>query len=85
MPKKKANEDFAHTIIKVFKTERIDEQNRFDLRIVRWKTAKCNTLEKRRIWEAKNTELFRKMVGLSADDVQFVVNNSEEILKLLKE
>lgn len=83
--KKSKNEDFEHSVVKVFKTERIDEQNRIDLRIVRWKTAKCRTIENRRIWEANGTDLFRKMVGLSADDIQFIINNAEEILRLLRE
>ena len=71
---------FAHDIIKVFKSERIDDKNRFDLRIVHWKTAKGRTLEKRRIWEATNADLFRKMAGLDVDDVKFIVKNSEEII-----
>ncbi len=85
MPKVKNKENFKHTVLKVLRSERIDEKNRIDLRIVRWNTAKCRTLENRRIWEAKGSEMFRKMVGLSAIDVQFVVDHSEEILNLLKE
>lgn len=86
MPKRKIkNENFEHTIVKVLKNERIDDKNRIDLRIVRWKTAKCRTIENRRIWEANGGDLFRKMVGLTADDIQYILNHSEEIIQLLKE
>lgn len=85
MPKKPKNKDFEHTIVKVLKSERIDDKNRIDLRIVRWKTAKGRTIENRRIWEASGGDLFRKMSGLTIDDVQYVLSHSEEILQLLKE
>lgn len=86
MKKEKNKADFKHEIIKVFRGERVDEKNRIDLRIVRWNTGKGRTIENRRIWECGNgNELFRKMVGLGYEDVKFIVDNSEEILKLLKE
>ena len=77
--------DFEHSVVKVLKTERTDPKNRVDLRIVKWKTAKSRSLENRRIWEKDGVDLFRKMAGLSADDVQFIINNADEILRLLKE
>jgi hypothetical protein len=76
--------NFEHTIVKIFKNERIDKKNRFDLRIVKWKTAKSPSIEKRRIWEREGTDMFRKMAGLNYDDVKFIVDNSTEILSLLK-
>lgn len=76
--------NFEHEIVKVFKNERIDKKNRFDLRIVKWKTAKAPSLEKRRIWEKDGTDMFRKAAGLNYDDVKFIVDNSTEILSLLK-
>jgi len=83
--RKKTQEDFEHTIVKVLNAERIDDKNRIDLRIVKWKTAKVRTIEKRRIWETEGKEVFRKMVGLNADDINFIVEHRDEILALLKE
>lgn len=63
----------------------MDEKNRIDLRIVRWEVAHQRTLEKRRIWEKDGESRFRKMAGLTFEDVKLIVDNSEEILNLLRE
>jgi len=81
--RKKSN--FEHEIVKVFGTERVDSVNRIDLRIVRWKAASKRTLEKRRIWEKEGESRFRKLAGFTAEDVQFIVDHAEEILRLLRE
>ena len=85
--KKKAKREpnFEHEIVKVFKTERIDGKNRFDLRIVHWKSSSKRTLEKRRIWEKDGENRFRNMAGLTVEDVQLIVDNAGEILNLLRE
>ena len=81
----KKEPNFQHEIVKILKTERMDGKNRIDLRIVRWQVAHQRTLEKRRIWEKDGENRFRKMVGLTAEDVKLIVDNSQEILSLLQE
>lgn len=73
-------------VIKVFKTEPIDNCNRSDLRVVKWSSAKTRVLEKRRVWNLKDGTLrHRRMQGFSLEDIEFIEQNLEEIKKELKD
>jgi len=71
-------------VIHVFKTERVDAYNRIDIRIVKWSKSESRVLEKRRIWERKDgSEMTKKLMGLTRDDLAFVLSKIVEIEKLL--
>jgi hypothetical protein len=84
MTRGKSEEDFKHDVFKVLKSEPVNDTNRVDLRIVKWAVAPDRTLEKRRMFLKEGKEQCHKMAGLTADDVQLIVDNSEEILKILR-
>ena len=59
--------------------------NRVELRIVKWSGGKTRVLEKRRVWNLKDGTLrCRQLVGLSADDVECIVENKNEIITILQ-
>ena len=79
----KENSDFSCEVVKVLRSERVDDKNRLDLRIVKWRRASRPVFEKRRIWERKDGDRPTKMVGLDAEDLKFVRDNYAEIANLL--
>lgn len=81
--REKKDADFSVEVIRVLKSERVDNRNRIDFRIVKWKKAHKATLEKRRIWEKDGVERPSKTVGLTVDDVKFIFENYKEIVNLL--
>jgi len=68
---------------RVLRSERVDEKNRIDLRVVKWERAPKPALEKRRIWEKDGEDRPGKLVGLNADDVRFIYDNYPDIINLL--
>ena len=75
--------DFSCEVVKVLRTERIDDKNRLDLRIVKWTKGSRPVLEKRRIWEKEDGERPTKTAGLNADDVRFIRENYSDIINTL--
>lgn len=69
--------------VKVLRSERVDDKNRIDLRVVKWERADRPVIEKRRIWERKGGDYPTKLVGLNADDLKYVYDNYAEIINLL--
>lgn len=69
--------------VNVLRTERVNDANRIDLRVVKWERADCPVLEKRRIWESEEGDRDKKMVGLNASDLKYVYENYPEIINLL--
>jgi hypothetical protein len=83
--KTKEQSDFTCEVIKVLRSEKLDDNNRMDLMVIRWRRAGAPTLEKRQVWTDKEgVTKFRKAKGLDADDVRFVVENYGEITSLLQ-
>jgi len=74
---------FEFTVLKVFKTQRLDKKNRVDLRVVVWPRSKP-MLEKRKIWETEEEERMGKAKGFDADDFQFILEHRDEIQPLLE-
>jgi hypothetical protein len=68
--------------VTVLRTERLDNFNRIDLRVVKWDKGKRTVLEKRQIWE-KEKDIPTKLLGLNADDVRYVYENYVDIINLL--
>jgi len=79
----KADSDFSFTIIKVLKSERVDEKNRVDFRVVKWKLAGKPVLEKRRIWEREDGDQPGKIIGLDSNDLRWIYDNYPDIINLL--
>jgi hypothetical protein len=75
--------DFTYELIKILRSDRVDEKNRIDLRVIKWTRADKPVLEKRRVWERKGGDRAGKMVGLSIDDVSWVFDNYHELINLL--
>ena len=71
-------------VIKVLKTESVDEYNRIDVRIVKWSNSSSNVLEKRRMYTKKDgTDTSQRMVGLNRGDLVFILENLVEIENLI--
>jgi len=83
MSRLKKDSNLTVEVLKVLRSERLDEKNRIDLRIVRWGRANRPVLEKRRIWERQDGERAMKCIGLNGDDLQFVYDNYAEIINML--
>lgn len=68
-------------VIKVLSTERVDDYNRIDIRIVKWSTASGPVLEKRRLWRPKGKEedVVQKLTGFTLDDLRIVAEHLGEI------
>jgi hypothetical protein len=79
--KKESNWEVEYA--KVLRTERVDDKNRIDLRVVKWVRAEKPVLEKRRIWEREDGDRPTKMVGLTVDDVRYIRDNYSDIINLL--
>ena len=84
--KKKVFTPLNCDVIKLFRrTDREDGYNHLDLRVVKWEKSKERMLEKRHTWIIKDGSLRTcQLVGLTLDDVNFIVENQEEIRKILK-
>jgi len=84
--KKKVFTPLNCDVIKLFRrTDREDGYNHLDLRVVKWEKSKERMLEKRHTWIIKDGSLRTcQLVGLTLDDVNFIVENQEEIRKNLK-
>lgn len=67
----------------VLRSERVNDTNRIDLRVVKWERAERPVLEKRRVWERDGEDRPSKLVGLNADDVRFIYENYPDIVNLL--
>ena len=77
--------NFNFNVLKVLREEG-ESPGQMALQIVRWERATCPVIEKRRIYVTKHGETrFRKLVGMTAADIQYIVDNAQEILTLLKE
>ena len=86
---KKTNKTIAEEItcdvIQVFRSDPADQNNRKELRVVKWSGGETRVLEKRRVWNLKDGTLrCRQLVGLSASDVEFIVQNQDQIMQALK-
>ena len=67
------------------RTDRGDGYNHLDLRVVKWEKSKERMLEKRHTWTIKDGSLRTcQSVGLTLDDINFIVENQKEIIQLLK-
>lgn len=87
--KKKLAPDVEITceVFRVLRSDPVGEgsTNRAELRIVKWSGGKTRVLEKRRVWNLKDGTLHcRQLVGLSADDVECIVANQNEIITILR-
>lgn len=67
----------------VLRSERVDNKNRIDLRVVKWARADAPVLEKRRIWEKEDGDRPTKTAGLNADDIRFIYENYPKIINLM--
>ena len=77
--------DLSCDIIAVLRTDRIDEYNRIDLRVVKWSTSEQASIEKRRMWTRKDgTDVHRKMTGLNEDDIIYLRDNFDDVVKLMR-
>jgi len=77
--------DFTFQIRRVFRSDRVDEQNTMDLMVIVWTRCGKPVLEKRRVWTGKKGSVrLRKLVGMNAEDVNFILTHAEEIQQLLK-
>jgi len=86
MPQKNKDfkSDFSFKILKVFRSDRTDEQNAMDLMVITWTRCGKPALEKRRVYNCKNGEKrLRKLVGMNAEDIRFILAHAEEISQLL--
>lgn len=71
-------------VVQVFRIEKMDDHNRRELRVVKWSGGKERVLEKRHVWSMKDGTLrYRKSIGLSQDDINFIVNHQQEIITAL--
>lgn len=77
------NSDFTCEVIKILGSERVDNQNRIDLRVAKWKRANQPVLEKRRVWECKGGDRPTKQVGMNIDDLKYIYANYTDILNLM--
>jgi len=79
-------EDFKHTVLKVIFSKQIGDNNRIDLRVVKWDNSKKPTLEYRRLYFDKNYEEWRmrKQAGIGAEEWKTLLENANEITKLLE-
>lgn len=76
----KKDDNWTIESVKVLRSERVDDNNRVDLRIVKWEKAEKPTLEKRRIWEREDGDWPTKIVGLTVDDVKYIRENYADII-----
>lgn len=76
---------YDYEIVEILKSEQGKKGNSIDLMVVRW-GKKSPVLEKRRRWDPGDGTPTRMkgLVGLSKDDFDFVLSNSEKINKLLQ-
>lgn len=81
--KNKSESDCRTDFVHVLRSERVDDKNRIDLRVAKWKRAKTAVLEKRRVWEHEDGDRPTKMVGLSVDDLKFIHENYTDIINML--
>ena len=78
------NSDVSFKILKVFRSDKVDERNAMDLMAIIWTRCGKPVLEKRRSYRCKNGDVrLRKLVGMNADDIRFILAHAEEISKLL--
>ena len=77
--------DYSFVIHKVFRSDRVDDQNTMDLMIITWTRCGRPVLEKRRVWHGKKGgSKLKKLVGMNSDDLKFISDNMIEVLSLLK-
>lgn len=74
------NSNWTVEWIKVLRSERVNDNNRIDLRIVKWERSEAPVFEKRRIWEKESGDTPTKLVGLNASDVKFIYENYANII-----
>jgi hypothetical protein len=78
------NSDVSFKILKVFRSDKVDERNAMDLMAIVWTRCGKPVLEKRRSYCCKNGDVrLRKLVGMNADDIRFILAHAEEISQLL--
>lgn len=83
--KKEESVSISCDVIRVFRSESIDGYNRLDLRVAKWSSGKERVLEKRRAWTTKEGLVRnRQLIGLSASDIDFIVEHRNEIMEALK-
>ena len=79
------NSDYSYTIQKVFRSDKVDDQNTMDFMVITWARSGRPVLEKRRVWHGKKGGYKpKKLVGMNSDDIKFVVEHYNEISGLLK-
>lgn len=77
--------NFTFEVLKVLREEG-EGQQMTALQVVKWERAGAPALEKRRIYVTRDGQRrFRKLVGLSASDVAYVVQHALEIQALMEE
>jgi hypothetical protein len=69
--------------VNVLRSERMNNKNRIDLRVVKWKQADKPVLEKRQIWEKEEGDTATKLYPLTAEDVRYIYENYSDIINLL--
>lgn len=76
---------FGFTVIKLLHRNQLDDNNRIDLMVIKWSSAKTPVLENRRMFRDKKTGewMFRKNAGFSENDLDIIINNKDEIRSLL--
>lgn len=83
--KTKPNVEITCDVIKLFKSDPIDANNRADLHVVKWSSGRERVLEKRRVWVREDGSVhFRQLVGMTASDLDFVFKHQQEIEQALK-
>jgi hypothetical protein len=83
--KPKVRPPFEMRVIKVMRSEKVDEKNRIDMHISRWKLAAASVLEKRRIFTLPNgEERMLKQVGFNESDIKFIIENHKEIQETME-
>lgn len=69
--------------VKVLRSERLDDKNRIELRIVKWERAEKPTLEKRQIWEKEDGDRPTRRLGFTVDDIKYIRDNYADIINNL--
>jgi hypothetical protein len=81
--KEKKDSDYSFQVLKVLKSERVDDKNRLDLVVVKWSKAKSPVVEKRRVWERGEAGDYVRQTGLNIDDIKLIRENYADIINLM--
>jgi len=78
--------DFEHDVLAIIHTKQIGDNNKIELRVVKWKNSSQPTLEYRRMFFDKNVDEWkmRKQAGISIEEWKILMEHADEIKVLLE-